>query len=108
MSDYSIELHAAYEKILSWYQDCPFYLMFEDDLLSAYDFLYGAMKKYVEEPLPDEELSDEVLAERKCIEELTPLVIKDLNSYLPFAVANPSCDEDENTVSIIEITEEIE
>ena len=97
MSHYTEELHEAYVKISSWYQDVNcFYSMSEDEALDAYDFLYASLRRFVDGPLPSEELSEEVLAERADIEEMAPEVIAHLNNFISYAIFEPSFEENED------------
>ena len=70
--------------------------MTEDESLDAYDFMYSTLRQFVDDPLPSEELSEEVLAERAAIEEMAPEVIDHLNSYISDAVFEPSFEENED------------
>ena len=69
--------------------------MTEDESLDAYDFLYATLRRFVDDPLPDETLTEEAMAERAAIEEMAPEVIAHLNSYISDAVFEPSFEGNE-------------
>lgn len=104
MPDYSSDLHKAYVKISSWYQDSSiFYSMTEDESLDAYDFMYSTLRRFVDDPLPDETMTEETLAERAAIEEMAPEVIAHLNSFISQAVFMPSIEEEEDQSNIMKL-----
>lgn len=103
MSDYTSDLHKAYVKISSWYQDTSiFYSMTEDESLDAYDFMYSTLRRFVDGPLPDETLTEEAKAERAAIEDMAPEVIAHLNSFISQAVFMPPIEEEEEQDNIME------
>lgn len=104
MPDYSSDLHKAYVKISSWYQDSSiFYSMTEDESLDAYDFMYSTLRRFVDGPLPGETLTEEAIAERAAIEEMAPEVIAHLNSFISQAVFMPSIEEEEDQSNIMKL-----
>ena len=69
--------------------------MSEDEALDAYDFVYATLRRFVDDPLPSEDLSEESLAERAEIEEMAPEVIFYINSFISNAVFEPPFEENE-------------
>ena len=103
MSHFTEELHEAFIKISTWYQDSSiFYSMTEDESLDAYDFMYSTLRRFVDDPLPDETLTEEAKAERAAIEEMAPEVIAHLNSFISQAVFVPPPIEEEDQSNIME------
>lgn len=103
MSDYSADLHEAYIKISTWYQDPNFiYSMNEDELLGAYDYTYAVLHRFIENPLPDKNLSEEALAERNAIEEMAPVVADRINYGLAYCLFEPADKDDEDNISKME------
>lgn len=100
---YTSDLHSAYVKISSWYQDSSiFYSMSEDEALDAYDYLYATLRRFVDGPLHDETLTEEAMAERAAIEEMAPEVIFHLNSFISQAVFMPPIEEEKDQSNIME------
>jgi len=100
MSDYSADLHEAYIKISTWYQDPNFiYSMNEDEVLNAYDYTYSVLRRFIENPSLDKNLSEDALAERNAIEELAPEVIDRIKHGLAYCLFEPADKEDEEHIS---------
>lgn len=103
MSDYSADLHEAYIKISTWYQDPNFiYSMNEDEVLNAYDYTYSVLRRFIENPSLDKNLSEDALAERNAIEEMAPVVADRINYGLAYCLFEPVDKEYEENISKME------